>query len=133
MTYFVYIGHHENRPKGTWYGGKPIAFVDFVKGRKDGKDRLERLCAKHPEVLPTEGWSRLTHRKLDTDDNAVVERLKHEIRTRLSAISTGNTGERRLWSKKPSAPAGCYRLDFQIVNKVVTDAIQQSGLYRPGG
>lgn len=133
MTYYVYIAHNENRPKGAWYRpGEPIAFVDFVKARKDGKDRLRRICERHPEVLPQEGWSRLTHRKIDTDDNAVIEKMKNDIRQKLAALSTGKTGERRLWARKPSAPAGCYRLEFWEVNKIVTQAINQSGLYRPG-
>jgi hypothetical protein len=134
MTYFVYIAHHDNRPKDQrWGTGEPIAFVDFVKGRKDGADRLERICERFPEVLPQEGWSRLTHRKLGTDDNSVIEKLKNEIRVRLSALSTAKSGDRRLWARKPKSPAGCYRLEFFEVNKVVTDAIHQSGLYRPGG
>lgn len=134
MAYYAYIAHNENRdPTQRWGRSEPIAFVDFVKARKDGKARLEQLCQRYPELLPAEGWSRLTHRGLETDDNRVIERLKTEMRLRLSAFSTGKTGERRLWSKKPKAPAGCYRLEFYEVNKIVTDMVNQSGLYRPGG
>ena len=133
MPYFVYIAHHDNRPKTQrWGPGKPIAFVDFVKARKDGKARLEKLCQRYPEILPDEGWSQLKHRKIDTEDNGLIEKMKHEIRIRLAAYSTGKTGERRLWARKPNAPAGCYRLEFHEVNMIVTQVIEDSGLYRHG-
>ena len=132
MTYYIYIGHNPNRPANQRWGiGDPISFVDVVRNRKDGKARIERLCEAYPELLPKEGWGRVTHRELDTDDNQVVEAIKNDIRVRLAAFSTGKTGERRMWARKPNAPAGFYNLEFYEVNKIVTDAIRASGLYRP--
>lgn len=135
MTYYVYIAHNENRDTSggrAWGISRPIAFVDFVRHRKDGKARLENICERHSNLLPQEGWGRVTHRAIDTDDNAVIERMKNDIRTKLAAISTAKTGERRLWARKPGSPAGCYRLEFWEVNRVVTQALNDSGLYRPG-
>jgi hypothetical protein len=110
----------------------PISYVDFVRGRKQGKSRLERLLLNNPTILPQEGWNRLTHRGINTDDNKLIEEMKNNIRLQLAALSVSRTGERRLWPRKSGVPSGFYPLDYYDVNRVVSRHIEQSGLYVPG-
>lgn len=134
MPYYAYLAFNDGEVRpGQYWGRKPIAYVDFCKNKKDAGARLEQLIERHPDLLPAEGWRRIQHRKLDTEDNRVVERMKKDIRLRMATKSLSQTGERRLWAKTPGAPAGCYRLDYYEANQVLRDALDRSGLYRPGG
>lgn len=136
MPYYAYLAYNEGLdPNNRWatYGRKPIAIIDFVKRMKDGKQRLEKLIERHSDLLPAEGWKdRILHRKVDTDDNRVIERLKKEIRLKMATKSLLTTGERRLWARTPGAPAGCYRLPFYEANDILLSTLRQSGLYNPG-
>jgi hypothetical protein len=133
MTYYAYLAFHDGVAEGTRYWDrKPIAYIEFCRGRKEGPARIERLCKEHADLLPQDGWKKPMHFRLDTDDNAVVEKMKREIRLRLATKSIDRHGMRRLWADKPGAPAGCYRLDFYEANAVLRDVLEKSGLYKPG-
>jgi hypothetical protein len=133
MTYYAYLAFHDGiaDPKRPW-DRQPIAYIEFCRDRKEGPARIDRLVSKHPDLLPKDGWKKPMHYRLATDDNAVIEALKREIRLRLATKSIDRVGQRRLWAKTPGAPAGCYRLDFYEANAVLRDAIEKSGLYKPG-
>lgn len=134
MTYYAYIGHHEGyRAPGSWAKRYPITFIEFVKDRKDGPARIDKLKRQHPDYLPQDGWSKPMHYALDTDDNAVIEGLKRQIRLKLATKSIDREGQRRLWADKPGAPAGCYRLDFYEANTILRETLRTSGLYKAGG
>lgn len=134
MPYYAYIAHHEGYDaKEPWRRRRPITCIEFVKGRKDGKARLERLLKKHP-FLPQTGWKeRIMHSCVATEDNKVIEQLKNRIRRKCSTAALGSYDERRLWADQPGAPAGFYRLDFTDANRILRNELDASGLYRAGG
>lgn len=133
MPYYAYLAHHPGREPDapSWTRGEPITFIDFVKHRKDGKARLARLIAKHPDLLPQDGWAGIQHSTLDTEDDALIEAMKNRIRLKLATVSITSHGERRLWADTPGAPAGCYRLDSWEARRILRDECAESGLYRP--
>lgn len=134
MTYYAYLLCNEQIDPDYRWRTNPICCVEFVKGKKLAQKRLEELCERHPQ-LPApddDSWHRITHRGLKTDDNRVIERLKLDIRRRMATVSIDRHGSRRLWAKTVGAPAGWFRLSYQEANRIMTDVINDSGLYQPG-
>jgi hypothetical protein len=130
MPYYAYLASHAGT--NTW-APERIVFIDVVKGRKDGKQRLKRLLEKHKDLLPQDGWKQIMHRTLATEDNAVIEKLKNRVRLKIATLAITSSGERRLWADKPGAPAGCYRITDWEANKVFLDELYASGLYKTPG
>lgn len=130
MPYFTYVAYNANPkdPNRPYLGRNSIGFIEFVKGRKDGRQRLDALIDRHPDFLPRDGWDRIQHMTLDTEDNEIIERMKLDVRRSLAAISRSETGRPRLWHNTPGAPAACYRLDKWTLNRVQSNVVDRSGL-----
>jgi hypothetical protein len=129
--YYAWMAFNDGRRPGQYWGGRSLACIDFCKGRKDGKRRLELLLERHGDLLPQTGWrDRILHYELATDDNRVIEELKRDIRLRCATLSITRYGERRKWARTPGAPAGFYRLDYHEANGILQDAIRHSGFYK---